>query len=101
MNRFFPLSGTPSRRTALCGKERPVSFVGSWNNCFTPALLLTDAELKTLPLWTACLRSAGFTKFDMGRLYMMIALSILPVVAVYLLLSKFIARGVTMGSVKG
>ena len=77
------------------------SFVGSWNNYFTPALILTDAEKKTLPLWIAYLRSADFTKFDMGQLYMMIALSILPVVVVYLFLSKFIVKGVTLGSVKG
>lgn len=77
------------------------SFVGCWNNYFTPALILTEAEKKTLPLWIAYLRSADFTKFDMGQLYMMIALSILPVVVVYLFLSKFIVKGVTLGSVKG
>lgn len=76
-------------------------FVSSWNNYFTPALILTKAEKKTLPLWIAYLRSADFTKFDMGQLYMMIALSIFPVIIVYLFLSKFIVQGVTLGSVKG
>ena len=37
----------------------------------------------------------------MGQLYMMLAFSIFPVVVVYLLLSKFIVKGVTLGSVKG
>lgn len=76
-------------------------FVSSWNNYFTPSLVLTKAEMKTLPLWIAYLRSADFTKFDMGQLYMMIAFSIFPVIVVYLLLSKFIVQGVTLGSVKG
>ena len=76
-------------------------FVGSWNNYFTPSLILTKAETKTLPLWIAYLRAADFTKFDMGQLYMMIALSIFPVILVYLILSKFIVEGVTLGSVKG
>lgn len=76
-------------------------FVSSWNNYFTPSLVLTKAEKKTLPLWIAYLRSADFTKFDMGQLYMMIAFSIFPVIVVYLLLSKFIVQGVTLGSVKG
>lgn len=76
-------------------------FVSSWNNYFTPSLVLTKAEMKTLPLWIAYLRSADFTKFDMGQLYMMIAFSIFPVVIVYLVLSKFIVQGVTLGSVKG
>lgn len=76
-------------------------FVSTWNNYFTPSLVLTEAEKKTLPLWIAYLRSADFTKFDMGQLYMMITFSILPVVIVYLFLSKFIVQGVTLGSVKG
>lgn len=76
-------------------------FVSSWNNYFTPSLILTKAETKTLPLWIAYLRGADFTKFDMGQLYMMIAVSIFPVIVVYLLLSKFIVQGVTLGSVKG
>lgn len=77
------------------------SFVTSWNNYFTPSLVLTDAKKKTLPLWIAYIRSADFTKFDMGQIYMMIAISIFPVVVVYLLLSKFIVQGVALGSVKG
>lgn len=76
-------------------------FTGSWNNYFAPSLVLTKAEMKTLPLWIAYLRSADFTKFDMGQLYTMIAFSIFPVVVVYLLLSKFIVQGVALGGVKG
>lgn len=76
-------------------------FTGSWNNYFSPSLVLTKAEMKTLPLWIAYLRSADFTKFDMGQLYTMIAFSIFPVVIVYLFLSKFIVQGVALGGVKG
>lgn len=76
-------------------------FTGSWNNYFSPSLVLTKAEMKTLPLWIAYLRSADFTKFDMGQLYTMIAFSIFPVVLVYLFLSKYIVQGVTLGGVKG
>lgn len=77
------------------------SFVGSWNNYFTPALILHDNEKKTLPILIAQLRGADFLKFDMGQVYMMIAFSIFPVIVVYLLLSKHIVQGVAMGSVKG
>ena len=49
----------------------------------------------------AQLRSADFLKFDMGKVYMMVAIAILPVIVVYLLLSKFIVRGVALGGVKG
>ncbi|MBR1457339.1 MAG: carbohydrate ABC transporter permease [Oscillospiraceae bacterium] len=77
------------------------SFVQSWNNYFLPALLLTDANKKTVPIMIAQLRSADYSKFDMGKVYMFILLAILPVVVVYIILSKSIIKGVTAGSVKG
>lgn len=76
------------------------TFVQSWNNYFTPALILHKEETKTLPILIAQLRAADFLKFDMGQVYMMIVFSILPVVIVYLCLSKFIVSGVAVGSVK-
>ena len=77
------------------------SFVSSWNNYFIPALLLDKAEMKTVPIMIAQLRSADYSKFDMGKVYMFILLAILPVMIVYIILSKSIIRGVTAGSVKG
>ena len=75
-------------------------FVANWNNYFTPALVLKEEELKTLPVLIAELRNADFMKFDMGIVYMTIAFSIFPVIIVYLLLSKNIVGGVTLGGVK-
>ena len=77
------------------------SFVESWNNYFLPALLLDKAELKTVPIMIAQLRAADYSKFDLGKVYMFILLAILPVLAVYIFLSKSIIKGVTAGSVKG
>ena len=77
------------------------SFVSSWNNYFIPALLLDKAEMKTVPIMIAQLRSADYSKFDMGKVYMFILLAILPVMIVYIILSKSIIKGVTAGSVKG
>ena len=37
----------------------------------------------------------------MGKVYMMVAIAILPVIIVYLLLSKFIVRGVALGTARG
>ena len=77
------------------------SFVQSWNNYFLPALLLDKAEMKTVPIMIAQLRAADYSKFDMGKVYMFILLAILPVLVVYICLSKYIIKGVTAGSVKG
>lgn len=77
------------------------NFVSSWNNYFTPALVLSTDTKKTLPILIAMLRAADWMKFDMGQVYVMIAFAILPVLVVYLILSKSIIAGVTLGSVKG
>lgn len=76
------------------------TFVSSWNNYFVPALVVDKKELKTLPILIAQLRSADWLKFDMGQVYMMIAVSILPIIIVYLFLSKFIIAGVAFGGGK-
>ena len=91
---FTPLQTKPAVQAIF-------SFVASWNNYFIPALVLDSADKKTLPILIAQLRSADFLKFDMGKVYMMVAIAILPVIIVYLLLSKFIVRGVALGGVKG
>ena len=77
------------------------AFVASWNNYFIPALLLDKADLKTVPIMIAQLRSADYSKFDMGKVYMFILLAILPVIVVYVILSRSIIRGATAGAVKG
>lgn len=77
------------------------TFVQSWNNYFLPALLLDKADMKTVPIMIAQLRSADYSKFDMGKVYMFILLAILPVMLVYMCLSKYIIKGVTAGSLKG
>ncbi len=77
------------------------AFVSNWNNYFLPALILTKAKMKTLPIMIAELRGADFLKFDMGQVYMMMTFAILPVIVVYVILSKHIVQGVALGSVKG
>lgn len=47
------------------------------------------------------IKGQQFFKTVMGKVYMFILLAILPVVIVYIFLSKSIIKGVTAGSVKG
>lgn len=76
------------------------TFVGSWNNYFVPALVITTKKKQTLPIMIAALRGADFMTFDMGKVYMMIAVAIVPIIVIYLLLSKYIVEGVALGGVK-
>jgi len=98
--RIFNTIALPLMKPAIA-VQAIFSFVTSWNNYFTPALVLSDDKKKTLPILIAQLRGADFLKFDMGQVYMMITFSILPVIIVYLFLAKNIVGGMTTGAVKG
>ena len=76
------------------------TFVGSWNNYFVPALIIQSKEKMTVPILIATLRGADYMNFDMGKIYTMILVAIVPIILVYLLLSKYIIAGVTLGGVK-
>ena len=76
------------------------TFVGSWNNYFVPALVIQSKNKMTVPILIATLRGADYMNFDMGKIYMMITVAIVPIIIVYLLLSKYIIAGVTLGGVK-
>ncbi|MBQ0000836.1 MAG: carbohydrate ABC transporter permease, partial [Clostridiales bacterium] len=76
------------------------NFVNSWNNYFVPALVLHSDSKKTLPILIAQLRSADYLKFDMGQVYVMVAFSILPVVIIYLFLSRHILSGIAASGIK-
>ena len=76
------------------------SFVGSWNNLFTPLVLLTKQEKYTLPIMISLLRGDIY-KTEFGAIYLGLTLTALPLIVVYFLLSKYIIAGVALGSVKG
>ena len=76
------------------------AFVGSWNNYFVPALVLQSKNKSTVPILIATLRGADYMSFDMGKIYMMILVAIVPIIIVYLFLSKYIIAGVALGGVK-
>ena len=76
------------------------TFVGSWNNYFVPALVIQSKNKMTVPVLIATLRGADYMNFDMAKIYMMMTVAIVPIVLIYLLLSKYIIAGVTLGGVK-
>lgn len=102
-NEFFTFNmiALPMLKPALA-VQMIFAFVSSWNNFFTPALIISKKEKSTVPIMLALLRSEMNSRNgDLGEIYMFILLSIIPVVLVYIALSKFIIKGVTMGGVKG
>jgi multiple sugar transport system permease protein len=80
------------------------SFVASWNNYFVPQLILSNSsnDYKTMPIIFALMNDKSNTSsFDLGRVYMVMLLAVVPLLIVYLIFSKFILKNLTSGSVKG
>jgi multiple sugar transport system permease protein len=77
------------------------AFVASWNNLYTPSILLaTNADTKgTLPMFVAVLK-ANDKERDFGQIYCGLFLTVLPILVAYLLLSRYIVEGVALGGVK-
>ena len=97
--KFFNSIVLPIMKPAIA-VQAIFTFVQSWNNYFIPALVISSNNKKTLPILIASLRSADFLKFDMGKVYMLITIAIVPIIIVYILLSKYIVAGVALGGVK-
>ena len=75
------------------------AFIASWNNLFTPSMILIDKSKNTLPMFVQTLRSEQF-RSDYGMIYLGLFITVLPIFVVYFALSKYIIAGVALGGVK-
>jgi len=75
------------------------SFVGSWNNFFTPFVLISSVKKYTLPMLVQMLRGDIY-RTEYGGIYLGIAVSIVPILIFYGFMSRFIISGITMGGIK-
>jgi multiple sugar transport system permease protein len=75
------------------------AFVGSWNNFYTPSMLITSQSKYTLPMFVQLMRGERF-RTDYGIIYVGLVITIAPIFIVYCLLSKYIIAGVALGGVK-
>lgn len=76
------------------------SFVTSWNNLFTPMILLTSRDKYTMPIMVSLLRGDIY-RTEYGAVYLGLTVTVLPLLVIYFLLSKYIIAGVALGGVKG
>lgn len=75
------------------------TFVSTWNSLFLPMILLTKKEYYTMPVMVSLLKGDIY-KTEYGAVYLALSLSVLPLLIVYFILSKYIIAGVALGSVK-
>lgn len=75
------------------------TFINTWNNFLIPLILLFDPQKFTLPIMVMLAR--GTYKTEYGAVFAGIAISIVPIMIAFVLLSKKIVGGLTIGGVKG
>ncbi len=75
------------------------AFVFSWNNFFTPFIIISSVKKYTLPMLVQMLRGDIY-RTEYGAIYLGIAVTIVPIVFFYMFMSRYIISGLTMGSVK-
>jgi len=75
------------------------AFIGSWNNFYTPSMILSKQDTYTLPMFIQLLRGERF-RSDYGIIYVGLVITVVPIFVVYAILSKYIIAGVALGGVK-
>jgi multiple sugar transport system permease protein len=75
------------------------AFMASWNSFLWPLVIISSQRLMTLPVGLANLQGEHFTAWNLVMAGTTI--SVIPIVAVYLLAQKHIVRGVVLSGVKG
>lgn len=89
--------GIPMMKPAIA-VQLIFAFIANWNNYFMPSMLLTSIKKYPVPMMIQMLNSDRYV--DYGMVYAGIALSVVPMITVYFILSKFIVEGVALGGVK-
>ena len=75
-------------------------FVASWNNLYTPSIILaTERNKMTMPMYVSSLK-ANDKERDWGQIYCGLFTTVIPILVMYFFLSKYIIAGVALGGVK-
>lgn len=91
---FAPLTGPITATLAI------LAFQDSWNSFLWPLVVINDQDMKTVPLFLSSFSSENGTRL-MGVTMATAAMSILPIVLVFLFLQKYIIRSIALSGLKG
>jgi multiple sugar transport system permease protein len=75
-----------------------LTFLGAWNDFMWPLIVLTDREMQTLPVMLASLSREHVQ--DSELMMAGAVVTVLPVLALFLVLQRYYLEGLTMGGVK-
>lgn len=76
------------------------TFIGSWNNYLIPMMLINTPEKRPLPVMVAELSAVRDITTNLGATYLVVAVSVVPIMISFCFFSKYIISGISAGSVK-
>jgi len=76
-----------------------LSFMGSWNAFLWPLLVVRDMDMMTLPVGLATLHGRWLTQWNLVMAGTVI--TVVPMLAVYLLAQQYFVKGVVLSGIKG
>lgn len=91
---FAPLAGPITATLAI------LAFQDSWNSFLWPLVVINDQDMKTVPLFLSSFSSENGSRL-VGVTMATAAMSILPIVLVFLFLQKYIIRSIALSGLKG
>ncbi len=77
------------------------TFIASWNNFLLPRVVISSKELETLPVVISSLKALKIWHQNQGAIYLGFAISIVPIVIVFMFASRYLIESIGAGAVKG
>jgi multiple sugar transport system permease protein len=76
------------------------AFINAWNDFLAALIFMTDQDNFTLPIFLTSVRSGLYGTVDWGALQAGVIVSIIPSLAIFLLLQRYYMNGLMGGAVK-
>jgi len=96
--RIFHVIGLPLMKPGIATISI-FNFVTVWNNFIMPLSMLSNPKKYPISMGIAIMRR--LEPLDLGAVYVMLVISVIPILLIYMLFSKYIIGDVTTGAVKG
>ncbi len=90
---LVPLSGPAVATLAI------FTFTASWNEFFWPLIVVQSTEMWTIQLLIAAMKQAEV--IDWGVVMAVVTMSVVPTVAIYVMLQRYFVKGIAMSGLKG
>ncbi len=75
------------------------TFTASWNEFFWPLIVVQSTEMWTIQLLIASMKQAEVV--DWGVVMAVVTMSVVPTIAIYVMLQRYFVKGIAMSGLKG